>query len=110
MLEDKLILKQIKDLLEDKKATDVSILDVRQHTNIADYFVIATASSKVHAKALLEYLKERIEQKPHHIEGERDCNWILIDYIYILVHIFLKEVREYYDLEWLYLNAQRIAV
>lgn len=110
MLEDKLLLKQIKELLEDKKAEDISILDVRQHTNIADYFVIATANSKVHGKALLEYLLERLEQKPHHIEGEKDGSWILIDYISIVIHIFLKEVREYYDLEWLYLNAQRIAV
>lgn len=111
MQNSKELLKTIKDLLESKKAEDVVILDVSKHTNIADYFVIATANSSVHAKALYKYLLEELEKikvKPDHVEGEEEANWILIDFIDIIVHLFLKEWREYYDLEWLYSSAQRI--
>jgi len=104
-------LKRMKELLEEKKAEDVVILDVSKHTNIADYFVIATANSNVHAKAILKYLVEELEKigiKPDHVEGSEDANWILVDLIDIIVHVFLKEWREYYDLEWLYSSAERV--
>lgn len=105
------LLRFLKTLLEDKKAEDVVVLDVSKHTNIADYFVIATANSSVHARALLKYLLEELEKKgikPDHVEGEEEGGWILIDLIDIIVHVFLKEWREYYDLEWLYSTAERI--
>lgn len=111
MQDSKELLKTLKDLLEEKKAEDIVILDVSKHTNIADYFVIATANSTVHAKALLKYLTEELQKmgvKPDHVEGAEDANWILIDLIDIIVHVFLKEWREYYDLEWLYSNAERV--
>lgn len=107
------LLKTIKELLEDKKAENVVVLDVSRHTNIADYFVIATANSAVHARALLEYLLQELEKRgvrPDHVEGEKEANWILIDLIDIIVHVFLKEWREYYDLEWLYSNAERVSL
>ncbi len=111
MQDSKGLLKLIKDILEDKKAENIVILDVSKHTNIADYFVIATANSPVHARALLKHLLEELEKrqvKPDHVEGEEEAAWILVDLIDIIVHIFLKEWREYYDLEWLYSNAERL--
>lgn len=105
------LLKTLKSLLEDKKAEDLVILDVSKHTNIADYFIIATANSPVHARAVLKYILEELEKrniKPDHVEGEEEGAWILIDLIDIIVHIFLKEWREYYDLEWLYSTAERL--
>ena len=113
MQNSKEILKTIKDLLEDKKAEDVVVLDVSKHTNIADYFVIATANSSVHARALSKYLIEELEKRgirPDHVEGEEEANWILIDFIDIIVHLFLREWREYYDLEWLYSSARRVSL
>ncbi len=103
----------IKRSLEDKKAQDIVILDVSKHTNIADYFVIATATSHVHARALADYLKEQLEKEGYfvdHVEGMDYANWILIDLIDVLVHIFQKEWREIYDLEWLYSGAKRVEV
>ncbi|MFN3598316.1 MAG: ribosome silencing factor [Aquificaceae bacterium] len=113
MQNSKRLLKTLKDLLEDKKAEDIVILDVSKHTNIADYFLIATANSPVHARALVKYLLEELEKrsiKPDHVEGEEEANWILLDFTDIIVHIFLKEWREYYDLEWLYSSAERVSL
>jgi len=105
-------LKLIKTLLEDKKAEDISILDVRKHTNIADYFVIATANSSVHAKALAEHLGKELKNKGiaiDHIEGLNDsAQWILIDLLDTIIHIQTKEAREYYNLDWLWSNAERV--
>ncbi|MCS7171193.1 MAG: ribosome silencing factor [Aquificaceae bacterium] len=105
------LLKAIKNILEEKKAEDVVVLDVSKHTNIADYFIIATANSSVHAKALLKHLLEELEKRrvrPDHVEGKEESGWILVDLIDIIVHVFLKEWRGYYDLEWLYSNAERL--
>ncbi len=113
MRDNRELLRTLKNLLEDKKAEDVVVLDVSKQTNIADYFVIATANSVVHARALLKHLTEELEKmglKPDHVEGAEEANWILIDLIDIIVHIFLKEWREYYDLEWLYSNAGRVSL
>ncbi|MFN7064876.1 MAG: ribosome silencing factor [Aquificaceae bacterium] len=113
MQNSKELLKTLKELLEDKKAEDVVILDVSRHTNISDYFIIATANSPIHARALLKYILEELEKrwiKPDHVEGAEEANWILLDFIDIIVHIFLKEWREYYDLEWLYSSAERVSL
>ncbi len=108
-------LKLIKTLLEDKKAEDISILDVRRHTNIADYFVIATANSSIHAKALSEYLEKELKQKKgisiDHIEGMSEgSQWILMDLLDIIIHIQTKEAREYYNLDWLWSNAEKVNI
>lgn len=113
MLKGKKLLRKIVKLLDDKKAEDIVVIDVSKHTNIADYFVISTANSAVHARALTDYLLEELEKegiKPDHIEGIDGAGWILIDFIDIIVHIFLREWREYYDLEWLYASAPRVEV
>lgn len=105
------LIKSIKKMLEDKKAENLVVLDVSKHTNIADYFVIATANSPPHAKALVRHMLTELEKlgvKPDHIEGNEESGWILIDLIDIIVHVFLREWREYYDLEWLYSGAERL--
>jgi len=105
--------KKIVNLLEEKKAEDIVVLDVSKLTNIADYFIIATANSAVHARALAEYITETLEKEgiaPIHVEGLENANWILLDFVDIIVHIFQKEWREYYDLEWLYSTARRVEV
>ncbi|MFZ8785292.1 ribosome silencing factor [Thermocrinis sp.] len=107
------LLKKIVSLLEEKKGEDIVVLDVSKHTNIADYFVIATANSAVHARALTDYLIENLgkeEIHPDHVEGLENAYWVLIDFMDIIVHIFQKEWRDYYDLEWLYSTARRVEV
>ncbi len=104
-------LKLIKEILEDKKAEDIVILDVSPVTNIADFFVIATASSPVHARALARHLQEKLKEKGYgidHIEGTEPGNWILIDLIDVIVHLFTQEWRDLYGLEWIWSEARRV--
>ncbi|NPA42057.1 MAG: ribosome silencing factor [Aquificae bacterium] len=106
-------LKLIKQLLEDKKAEDIVVLDVSSLTNIADYFVIATANSNVHARALADYLVEEMEKRGYpadHVEGLEFGNWILVDFIDVIVHIFTPEWREHYGIEWIWAEAGRVEV
>ncbi len=104
-------LKLIKKLLESKKAEDIVIMDVSKLTNIADFFIIATASSPVHARAIAEYLSEEMTKAGYtvdHVEGMEFGNWILIDMIDVIVHIFTPEWREHYGIEWIWAEAGRI--
>ncbi len=104
-------LRLIKEILEDKKAEDIVVLDVSSVTNIADYFVIATANSSVHARALAEHLREKLKESGYtidHIEGTEGGNWILLDLLDVIVHLFTKEWRDLYGLEWIWSEARRV--
>jgi len=104
-------LRFIKKTLEDKKAQDIVILDVSRLTNIADFFVIATASSPVHARAVADHLVEEAEKAGYtvdHVEGAKFGNWILVDLLDVIVHIFTPDWREYYGIEWIWAEAGRL--
>jgi ribosome-associated protein len=92
--------------LEDKKASDILLLDLRPDTVIADFFILATGLSDRQLKALTEHVrlvgKEQHGRLPHAIEGTPDSGWMLIDYGDIIAHVFTEEVRAYYDLEGLW--------
>ncbi len=106
-------LKLIKKLLEDKKAEDIVVLDVSEMTNIADYFIVVTANSEVHARSIAEYLEEELSKygySLHHIEGLESGKWILADALDIIIHIFTKDWREYYGIEWLWSEAKRVMI
>lgn len=93
----------------DKKATDVKILDLRKLSTICDFFVICSASVEIHAKAIADSIIENLEKKgirAWHHEGYQACRWILLDYVDVVVHIFLNEVREFYELEKLWGDAK----
>jgi len=104
-------LRFIKKTLEDKKAEDIVILDVSKLTNIGDFFVVATASSPVHGRALAEHLVEEAEKAGYrvdHVEGMEFGNWILVDLLDVIVHIFTPQWREYYGIEWIWAEAERV--
>ena len=106
-------LRFIKETLENKKAENVIILDVSRLTNIADFFVIATASSPVHARALADHLVEEAKRAGYtvdHVEGMEFGNWILVDLLDVIVHIFTPEWRDYYGIEWIWAEAERVKV
>ena len=92
--------------LEDKKGMDVKLLYVGEQTALADYFVIATATSNTHVHALADEVEFRVKQElsitPSHIEGYRNNIWELMDYDSVVVHIFTSEGREFYKLERLW--------
>ncbi len=99
------------DLIEEKQATDIVLLDIHEQTSIADYFVIATVDNERQAKAIEDELLEtlRIEQniRPLGIEGaeNRTGGWVLLDYGDVIVHLFTEEARDYYRLEELWNKA-----
>ncbi|WP_457601333.1 ribosome silencing factor [Hydrogenivirga sp.] len=106
-------LRRIKELLENKKAENIVVLDVSNLTNISDFFVIATANSTVHAKALADYLVEEMEKAGYqvdHVEGTEFGNWILIDLLDVIVHIFTPEWRDHYGIEWIWSEARKVEV
>lgn len=97
---------QIKDVLENKKATDVEVIDVHDKTTLADYFVIASGNSVTQVRALADEVEYQMLRqhglRPDHVEGNLRDRWILMDYLDIVVHVFLDEERQHYSLEKLW--------
>ncbi|MEW6227005.1 MAG: ribosome silencing factor [Bacillota bacterium] len=96
---------------EAKKAVDVVLLDVRELTIIADYFVLASGTTSTHVKAITDAILEELKDRsvlPLHREGTVEAGWIILDYADTVVHVFHVREREYYDLERLYRGARII--
>lgn len=93
----------------DKKAERIVILDVSKQLVITDYFVIASGTNDRQVKTIAEEVERRLATghglKPFRREGEREGQWVLLDYVDFVVHVFLREQREYYDLERLWSDA-----
>ena len=88
--------------LEDKKGEDIRIIDIREVSVLADYFIIASGSNANQVQAMTDNVEEILGQagyEPRQIEGYRSANWILMDYGDIIVHVFCREDRLFYDLE-----------
>lgn len=105
------VIKQIAGFLDDRKAEDIVVLDLRQHANIADYFVIATGANKPHLKALYDGLQRLFKDagfRGYHKTGVPESGWMIMDYQGVMVHIFEQELREFYDLEQLWKDAPEI--
>ena len=90
------------DALEDKKADDIQIIDISNVSVIADYFIIASGSNRNQVQALADHVEEICSRAGYPIrqtEGYDSANWILMDYSDVIVHVFSKEDRLFYDLE-----------
>lgn len=100
---------QSANLALDKKAKEVVIMDLRGLTTVTDFFVLCTGESDVQIKAIVDHLDESLrteDSKPFHIEGYDQLNWVLMDYMDVVVHVFLSETRDYYGLERLWADAK----
>lgn len=95
-----------------RRAQDGVILDLRELDGFTDFFVIFSGVSDIQvegiSQAVLEELESNWSQKPWHQEGARKADWILLDYVDFVVHVFLSERRAYYNLERLWAEAERI--
>ncbi|MBM3163783.1 MAG: ribosome silencing factor [Chlorobi bacterium] len=92
----------------EKKCEQVKILDLKGLTSVTDYFVIATADSERKAKAAAEHIIDELkedDERPLHVEGMDSMHWILLDYVNVVVHIFMPDERRFYDLESLWSDA-----
>lgn len=100
--------------LEDMKALEIKVLDVRGLTDIADTMVIASGTSDRHVRSVAQRVVEKTKQagfRPHGVEGQQDSDWVLIDLHDLIVHVMLPRVREFYGLEklWDMTASKRIA-
>jgi len=94
-----------------KKALDLILLDVRKVSSFADYFIICSGQSSRHVQGIASSIKESLAKEgiyPLGIEGFTQGSWILMDYNEVIIHIFYKTIREFYDLEGLWSDAKRI--
>jgi ribosome-associated protein len=102
------VARRIVDLLSDRQAEDIVLLDIREIAYFTDYFVIATALNQRHVSALIDVMEKELANegiKALHREGESTSGWVLVDYGDVIVHIFSPEDREFYNLEGLWGRA-----
>ena len=100
-------------LLDMKKAEHVNLIEIQSVSSLGDYFVIATGTSSTHVKALADELEFKLKEEgvePSHVEGYRSNSWILLDYGAVIVHVFTRESREFYDLDRLWRDGQTVDV
>ncbi|MBN2601312.1 MAG: ribosome silencing factor [Candidatus Marinimicrobia bacterium] len=102
-----LLAKKAAEAALNKKATDITILTLKDLTSVADYFVICTGDVDMHVKAIVDEIKKELKHdiKPWHIEGYQHLHWVLIDFVDFVVHVFHKETRDYYNIERLWADA-----
>jgi len=106
-------LRQAVHAVQEHKALELNLLDLKGICSFTDYFLICTGTSTRHTQAICDALVEELEQsgvRPAHIEGYNRAEWILVDYLSFVVHIFLEATRRFYDLERLWKTARRIEV
>lgn len=104
---------EISNLIDDKKGEDITILDVKGISSIADYFVIATGNSDRQVAAIADHVEEAFSKKgiePKSIEGYRTGRWIVLDYVDVIVHVFHHEERQYYNLERIWNDAKKLNI
>ena len=99
------LLKQILDLAFEKKAVELVAMDVRGLSSFTDFFIICSGDSEPQVKAITDNMRRGTPQKPHHLEGYENLNWVLLDYFDIVVHVFGKDERDYYNIEKLWADA-----
>ncbi|TCK98150.1 ribosome-associated protein [Natranaerovirga hydrolytica] len=107
------MVKNIYRTLDDKKAEDITVIDIRDISIIADFFVIAHGNSESHIKSLVEYIEENMEKEDYYLkqkEGNSSGKWMLLDYNNVIVHIFGKEERLFYDLERVWKDGKEIDI
>ena len=97
--------------IEEVKGEDINIMDLREIDNSScDYFVICNGNSNTQVNAIMNSVQKTvsksIQDKPWHVEGSDNAEWILMDYVNIVVHVFQKHIREFYDIESLWGDAK----
>ncbi len=106
------ILKLIHKVLEDKMAVDIKVLDIRNVSVMADYFVIAHGNNPNHVKSLIDNTEEFLSKsgyEPKQIEGYNSSSWVLLDYGDVIIHIFGKDDRIFYDLERIWSDGKQVS-
>ena len=101
--------------MQDNKANDIVVLDLREISNsVCDFFVICSGDSSTQvdgiSSSVVRHTRKELQEKPWSIEGKGNNEWILMDYVSVVAHVFYKETRSFYDLEDLWADAKRTDV
>ncbi len=107
------LLKEAVKILDSKKAEDIRVIGIKDLTIVADYFIIANGTSNTHTKSLADELEFQLKQigvEPRQVQGNNGSNWIILDYSDIVVHVFYKETREFYNLERLWQDGEDVDI
>lgn len=101
--------------IEDVKGVDIQILDLREIENtVCDYFIICNGTSNTHVDSIINSVNKTVSkdlhEKPWHVEGTGNSEWVLMDYSNVVVHVFQKHAREFYDLEGLWGDAKTTVI
>lgn len=111
----KALVDTIVDGIQDIKGKDIVILDLTHLQNsVTEYFIICSGESSTQvdgiSSSITRKTREQLKEKPWHTEGINNSEWVLLDYVNVVVHVFYKEVREFYNLEDLWADAERIDI
>lgn len=112
MSESELLCKAIVEGMQENKAKEIVVLDLRNLTSaVCDFFVICSGESSTQvdgiSNAVNRFTRKALKEKPWHVEGKTNSEWILLDYISVVAHIFYKDARHFYQLEDLWSDAER---
>ena len=97
----------------ERKALDPLLLEVEELTSFADYFVIASGNSARQVQAISRHVKQKMRDagfRSDGVEGEQEGHWVLLDYGDVVIHLFYQPIREFYDLEGLWIEASRMSL
>ena len=111
---DQLITQIIKGI-EEVKGQEIEILDLRKIENtVCDYFIICNGTSNTQVNAIVNSIQKLVsktlKEKPWHIEGYNNAEWVLLDFVHVVVHVFQKHIREFYDIEGLWGDAVTVKI
>ena len=109
------LITQILKGIEEVKGNDINILDLRDIDNtVCNYFVICSGTSNTQVNAIVNSIQKTVSKelkdKPWHVEGSENAEWVLIDYVHVVVHVFQKHIREFYDIEGLWGDAKTTVI
>ena len=93
-----------------KQAENVLSIDVRKVSNSADYFIICSAETGIQVSAIANAVRKGTPSKPWHVEGLNNQNWVLLDYVDVVLHVFKTQTREFYSLEKLWADAPTVEI
>ena len=110
-----LLITQIIKGIEEVKGQDIEILDLREIENtVCDYFIICNGTSNTQVNAIVNSIQKTVskslKEKPWHVEGSNNAEWVLLDYVHVVIHVFQKHIREFYDIEGLWGDAKSVKI
>lgn len=112
-MDSKKLVDKIVEIMQDKKAKDINIIDIHNITVIADYFVICSGTSTTHIKAIADEIDFKLNEiglEAYHKEGYDTATWILLDYADVVIHVFHQEDRSFYNLERLWSDGEMTSI